>query len=298
MRVSKRGPKAPFLQESTKEGLGAVSEGQKGQQLAYDGQISQSHSQSLPNKPPNTFVSPENSQQPPTAAPIRYDNREQNLEQRNTTPSASLGNPRASVASSPPRKNDTAPHKHNQVRPEMGNPPSFRPGSDSNGTSQHTHHSRETSLSNRYSGTEQYSPQSRPLSRYNKPYKQFNRRYSQRNDARLAPFAGDPTSNAVPFVKPFRRPSENWTHVPNGPSNSSVPPCPNKFGGHFYNYIACDCKACNGRNRSVWVRVKDAPEEAAMETQTRLKFGMESRFGKVEDVFPGSSSRDMAFIVK
>ena len=229
--------------------------------------------------------------QPPTG-PLRQDIRFQFTEPRNPIPQAWRENAKTSVTSSPSRGSDTGLQSQQSLaQPPTGSPPSFPQGNRGSGLPHHAYHGSDVSLSNRYHGTEQYASPSRPA-RYNKPFKQFVRRnQGQRNDARMLPYAGDTSGNASPYAKPFRRTSQNWSNGPGG----STPACPNQVGGP---YTHCDCRHCKAKNRSVWVRVKDAPQEPQMEIQTRLKFGFESRFGRVEDVYPASSAHDRAFIVR
>ncbi|KAM3484630.1 hypothetical protein MY8738_001949 [Beauveria namnaoensis] len=79
--------------------------------------------------------------------------------------------------------------------------------------------------------------------------------------------------------------------------------CPNALPGlDRSSYIECGCHVCALRNRSIWVRVADRHSIPVMEVQTRLRFGVESRFGRVEDVnFAGPRERPgpaMNFIVR
>ncbi|KAH8711085.1 hypothetical protein HC256_007914 [Beauveria bassiana] len=79
--------------------------------------------------------------------------------------------------------------------------------------------------------------------------------------------------------------------------------CPNALPGlDRSSYIECGCHVCALRNRSIWVRVADRHNIPVMEVQTRLRFGVESRFGRVEDVnFAGPRERPgpaMNFIVR
>ncbi|KAM3538785.1 hypothetical protein ARSEF1564_008297 [Beauveria bassiana] len=69
--------------------------------------------------------------------------------------------------------------------------------------------------------------------------------------------------------------------------------CPNALPGlDRSSYIECGCHVCALRNRSIWVRVADRHNIPVMEVQTRLRFGVESRFGRVEDVnFAGPRER-------
>lgn len=50
------------------------------------------------------------------------------------------------------------------------------------------------------------------------------------------------------------------------------------------SYTPCDCVQCITRNRSLWVHVPELYKFPVMEIQTRIKYGVESRFGHVEDV--------------
>lgn len=298
MQVSKRASNPAPAPQSTPKSAGVAKIEPKQQNVGQNEQNSQPRSVNLPKKPPQAFVPAAGLQPLPTATPTSHGNRAPFTEQKNTPQQSAWPNSyRASINSSPSRQSNATIHYRSSARSGTGSPPSFRPGSQSHGTPQHAHHSREASLTNPLPSAEQYSPSNRPLPKYNRPYKQFNRRYPQRNDSRAVSHAVEPTASASPFGKSFRRPSQSWQNGPNGSNNSSVAPCPNQFSGYYAPYVPCDCRVCNGRNRSVWVHVKYAPEEAPMETQTRLKFGMESRFGKVEDVCPGSS-RDRSFMVK
>lgn len=260
------------------------------QQSMHIRQSSHSHAPDLPSKTPTPFM-PAGNPQPPTG-PLRQDIRCQFTEPRNPIPRAWRDNTKTSVTSSPSRRSDAgSQNQQSLAQPATGSPPSFSHGEGGSGIPQNAYHGSDVSLSNRYHGTEQFASPSRPA-RFSKPFNKFVRRnQGQRNDARVPPYTGGADGHPPPYAKPFRRPSQNW---PNGPVGST-PPCANQVGGP---YTHCDCKHCKARNRSVWVRVKDAPQEAQMEIQTRLKFGFESRFGRVEDVYPASSAHDRAFIVK
>ncbi|XWX02206.1 hypothetical protein V2A60_010239 [Cordyceps javanica] len=52
------------------------------------------------------------------------------------------------------------------------------------------------------------------------------------------------------------------------------------------------------RNRSVWVRVADRHSLPILDVQTRVRYGVESRFGRVEDVNLSARSASMNFIVR
>lgn len=76
--------------------------------------------------------------------------------------------------------------------------------------------------------------------------------------------------------------------------------CPNAFPGmDRFDYIPCECFACSIRNRSIWIKVADRQTSPLMDVQTRVRYGVESRFGTVEDVnHTKQSSGSLHFIVR
>ncbi|KAM3555527.1 hypothetical protein MY1884_005553 [Beauveria asiatica] len=97
--------------------------------------------------------------------------------------------------------------------------------------------------------------------------------------------------------KPGMPRTDLWT------DSAAASHCPNALPGlDRSSYIECGCHVCAPRNRSIWVRVADRHNNTVMEVQTRLRFGIESRFGRVEDVnLAGSRERSgpaMNFIVR
>lgn len=62
------------------------------------------------------------------------------------------------------------------------------------------------------------------------------------------------------------------------------PSCLNFANLDRSSYTPCDCDQCVARNRSLWVHVPEVYKFPVMEIQTRIKYGVESRFGPVEDV--------------
>ncbi len=63
------------------------------------------------------------------------------------------------------------------------------------------------------------------------------------------------------------------------------PICPNTAAGLDRNdYTQCNCYKCTLRNRSIWVRVADRKNSPILDVRTRVRYGVESRFGYVEDV--------------
>ncbi|KAH7176614.1 hypothetical protein EDB81DRAFT_44380 [Dactylonectria macrodidyma] len=106
-----------------------------------------------------------------------------------------------------------------------------------------------------------------------------------------------PTHNkrdGTPYsVNTYRRQS-----VGHQPPNSF--PCRNSNSGPTgIEYIHCTCDDCNQRNCSVHVTVKGAtPNQQLMDLQTRIKFGLGERFGKVVDVFPVPSKEFAMFVAR
>ncbi|KAM3552148.1 hypothetical protein ARSEF4850_007529 [Beauveria asiatica] len=97
--------------------------------------------------------------------------------------------------------------------------------------------------------------------------------------------------------KPGMPRTDLWT------DSAAASHCPNALPGlDRSSYIECGCHVCAPRNRSIWVRVADRHNNPVMEVQTRLRFGIESRFGRVEDVnLAGSRERSgpaINFIVR
>ncbi|KAK4067071.1 uncharacterized protein Triagg1_7799 [Trichoderma aggressivum f. europaeum] len=74
--------------------------------------------------------------------------------------------------------------------------------------------------------------------------------------------------------------------------------CLNPGGSHGVEYTHCPCSGCNERNRSIWVRVFHDTFAPNIDVQTTLKFGIGSRFGQVEEVYPAPSQNKDAFIVR
>lgn len=79
---------------------------------------------------------------------------------------------------------------------------------------------------------------------------------------------------------------------------SSSETCPNHdfIGG--VGYTLCPCVTCNRNNRSVFVRANDFRSEHFTDLRTRIKFGMQDRFGPVEEVFQSPTTLITAFIVR
>ncbi|KAH7158167.1 hypothetical protein B0J13DRAFT_190199 [Dactylonectria estremocensis] len=106
-----------------------------------------------------------------------------------------------------------------------------------------------------------------------------------------------PTHNkrdGTPYsVNTFRR--QTVGHQPPNPF-----PCRNSNSGlNGIEYLHCTCDDCNQRNRSVHVLVKGAtPNQQLLDLQTRIKFGLGERFGKVDAVFPVPSKDFAMFIVR
>ncbi|KAL6902931.1 hypothetical protein GGI43DRAFT_433112 [Trichoderma evansii] len=74
--------------------------------------------------------------------------------------------------------------------------------------------------------------------------------------------------------------------------------CRNPVGPNI-EYCHCTCDQCNERNRSVWVRVNSPDSFVAIsEILSFLRFGLSTRFGKVEEAYSTPSMRRDAFIVR
>lgn len=79
--------------------------------------------------------------------------------------------------------------------------------------------------------------------------------------------------------------------------------CPNMLASlDRFDYMPCGCFNCTIRNRSVWVRVPDGNGLSVLEVQTRVRYGIESRFGRVDDVNHATKTNTvspaMQFIVR
>lgn len=107
------------------------------------------------------------------------------------------------------------------------------------------------------------------------------------------------------MVEPMQRQFSNPTAPPVDVAINAAdgPRCPNANPGlDRSSYVPCNCYQCSLRNRSVWVRVADRFNMPVMDVQTRVRYGLESRFGRVEDVnhAPGVKQHPIAanFIVR
>lgn len=106
------------------------------------------------------------------------------------------------------------------------------------------------------------------------------------------------------FSDSFRQP-DAFYGMQNFMPNEFHQPGVQKFGKHIkkgdrqvclnsditqdrYTYTPCGCFQCTLRNRSVWVRVADRKDMSIMEVQTKVRYGIEQRFGRVEDVNPAA----------
>ncbi|KAG5941243.1 hypothetical protein E4U59_001848 [Claviceps monticola] len=76
----------------------------------------------------------------------------------------------------------------------------------------------------------------------------------------------------------------------------SNPRC-NNSGTDPYEYNDCGCGDCSGKNKSVWVRVRNRDFDNN-DILARLKFGVGTRFGDVDDVVPVPHRTGSAFIVR
>ncbi|KAH8121233.1 hypothetical protein LI328DRAFT_172040 [Trichoderma asperelloides] len=92
--------------------------------------------------------------------------------------------------------------------------------------------------------------------------------------------------------------NKSWRRGPQHDRARQSSWCRNAVGSNI-EYCHCTCDQCNERNRSVWVRVI-SPESfvSIMEILSFLKFGLSTRFGKVEEAYPAPSMRRDAFIVR
>ncbi|KAG5974818.1 hypothetical protein E4U58_002495 [Claviceps cyperi] len=76
----------------------------------------------------------------------------------------------------------------------------------------------------------------------------------------------------------------------------SNPRC-NNSGTDPYEYNDCGCGDCSGKNKSVWVRVRNRDFDNN-DILARLKFGLGTHFGDVDDVIPVPHRTGSAFIVR
>ncbi|KAG6111413.1 hypothetical protein E4U31_004450 [Claviceps sp. LM219 group G6] len=76
----------------------------------------------------------------------------------------------------------------------------------------------------------------------------------------------------------------------------SKPRC-NNSGTDPYEYNDCGCGDCSGKNKSVWVRVRNRDFDNN-DILARLKFGLGTRFGDVDDVVTVPHRTGSAFIVR
>ncbi|KAG6301619.1 hypothetical protein E4U09_004918 [Claviceps aff. purpurea] len=106
----------------------------------------------------------------------------------------------------------------------------------------------------------------------------------------IGPEAAEPVQG---HVRHWRR---NDT-LPNVNSRYYSNPRCNNSGTDPYEYNDCGCGDCSGKNKSVWVRVRNRDFDNN-DILTRLKFGLGTRFGDVEDVVPVPHRTGSAFIVR
>lgn len=81
-------------------------------------------------------------------------------------------------------------------------------------------------------------------------------------------------------------------------SNSTQAVCRNAEGPYGAEYVPCPCDMCNARNRSVHVKVEVGQERAGLDLVMRIKVGLGSRYGFVEDVFPIPSKDPGHFLTR
>lgn len=141
-------------------------------------------------------------------------------------------------------------------------------------------------------------------------YQNNNRPYNNSNNNRVGHRRGSQSQKTHGYV-PGQQPqnehnasfqesysNKSWRRGPPQDRSRQSSWCRNPVGSNI-EYCHCTCDQCNERNRSVWVRVI-SPESfvSIMEILSFLKFGLSTRFGKVEEAYPAASMRRDAFIVR
>ncbi|KAG5978635.1 hypothetical protein E4U56_000072 [Claviceps arundinis] len=106
----------------------------------------------------------------------------------------------------------------------------------------------------------------------------------------IGPEAVEPVQG---YVRHWRR---NDT-LPNANSRYYSNPRCNNSGTDPYEYNDCGCGDCSGKNKSVWVRVRNRDFDNN-DILNRLKFGLGTRFGDVDDVVPVPHRTGSAFIIR
>ncbi|OAA72096.1 hypothetical protein ISF_01169 [Cordyceps fumosorosea ARSEF 2679] len=146
-----------------------------------------------------------------------------------------------------------------------------------------------------YSSQHTSSPSSRPqFGGFSPGAKQFSQKWS--NNFRRQDNFGPIYDTMQYFPNTGMRRNDTLLHAGDGQD------CPN-VGVNLdrSSYLPCGCFQCAMRNRSIWVRVADKQNLPLMDVQTRVRYGVESRFGRVEDVnhAPGQGKPEsMNFIVR
>lgn len=111
------------------------------------------------------------------------------------------------------------------------------------------------------------------------------------NSGQQAHLDHHPSSREPYLNKPWRRSAQ-----PSRTRQASW--CLNPGGPNSVEYTHCPCSGCNERNRSIWVKAYHDTFAPNIDVQTTLKFGIGSRFGQVEEVYPAPSQNRDTFIVR
>ncbi|KAJ4316525.1 hypothetical protein N0V84_007804 [Fusarium piperis] len=94
--------------------------------------------------------------------------------------------------------------------------------------------------------------------------------------------------DGTPWNNPqWRRQGSNLTQV-----------CRNAEGPFGAEYVPCPCETCNSRNRSVHIKVEVGQDCAGLDLVMRIKGGLGSRYGFVEEVFVIPSKDPGHFIAR
>jgi hypothetical protein len=134
----------------------------------------------------------------------------------------------------------------------------------------------------------------------NRPYNNNTNRVGHRRGSQSQKTHGY-ASNQQPHVEHSAafldsHPNKSWRRGPPQDRARQSSWCRNM--GSSTEYCHCTCDQCNERNRSVWVRMSPENFVSEMDVLSFLKFGLSTRFGKVEEVFLAASVRRDAFIVR
>ncbi|PHH84470.1 hypothetical protein CDD83_1895 [Cordyceps sp. RAO-2017] len=116
--------------------------------------------------------------------------------------------------------------------------------------------------------------------------------HGHRNETTYPGHHGDPCGSG-----PLPENRQRHGGVRDGNNNSNNE-CRNLHSMGIFAYRPCTCPNCRERNRSVWVVAHEPPDSPVEDVRTRIRYGLQGRFGEVEDVIPRTCRDGTAFIVR